>query len=460
MSCALALVSFLSRFTVVDTTGRLSSRNFEVTGAAKFSARYSNIRRRGGPATPHQHTMALAYRAPRTSSFDVSSKGKSPAPGTYNIAQDYRPQSVPYVGFNTTGQRSSLTVGNSSTTPGPGEHQAMSTNGTKNMREFDAGSNSFKSNSSRFAPFAPGSTVFRPSSILENPGPASYDVRKPIPGTKKLKQQPHPSDAATNALNLGIPESEAAHQQRMRKQRRQRAQSSGMPDMQEIMQSMTSRHTPVPTIPIRRQSHGYDQEMVTGKLIPQPAPTKDYSGIGSDTIGPAAYDVRQDPTKAGGPRVNFAKSSKRKTLFGGPEATRLVGPGSHNLAGARFVDRTTQGTAAFNSGVPMAHQREDFNGSGVDNVGPGAYNLPSSIKTVNESSSNIAEGLISSVQRFGSTESRNGGWSRDLHAPYTNKKSNQGPGPGAYGEKRTSFRTKIQKKLTDEVIGFGATDTR
>ena len=79
---------------------------------------------------------------------------------------------------------------------------------------------------------------------------------------------------------------------------------------------------------------------------------------------------------------------------------------------------------------------------------------------MNESSSNIAEGLISSVQRFGSTESRNGGWSRDLHAPYTNKKSNQGPGPGAYGEKRTSFRTKIQKKLTDEVIGFGATDTR
>jgi hypothetical protein len=50
---------------------------------------------------------------------------------------------------------------------------------------------------------------------------------------------------------------------------------------------------------------------------------KDYTGIGPDTIGPAAYDVRQDPTKAGGPRVNFARSSKRKILFGGPEATKV-----------------------------------------------------------------------------------------------------------------------------------------
>ena len=52
----------------------------------------------------------------------------------------------------------------------------------------------------------------------------------------------------------------------------------------------------------------------------------------------------------------------------------------------------------------MAHQREDkLGGTGGtdDNVGPGAYDLPSSMKS-SASSSMIAEGLVSSVQKFGS----------------------------------------------------------
>ena len=107
----------------------------------------------------------------------------------------------------------------------------------------------------------------------------------------------------------------------------------------------------------------------------------------------------------------------------------------------------------------MAHEREEISAGGAE-VGPGAYTLPSTIKGGLEERSMLADGLATHVQRFGSTENRSGGWDRDLNAPYTNKKINNQPGPGAYGEKRTSFRTKIQKKLTDEVVGFNSTDSR
>tara|TARA_B100000780_G_scaffold83155_1_gene56850 strand:+ start:186 stop:2156 length:1971 start_codon:yes stop_codon:yes gene_type:complete len=398
--------------------------------------------------------MALAYRAARTSTFDIKNRGKSPAPGTYNITESNRPQSVPYVGFSSTGQRSQLTRSDATTTPGPGEHQ---TTQLKKQPSLNPGSNNFKSKQSRFAPFAPGSTVFRPSSVLDNPGP-KYDVRKPLPGTEII--QDTTPNYTTDRLNLGIPEHKQDREQRQQRQQRQRARTMSRtgPSIQEMI---SKRHTPVPTIPIRRQSHGYDQSQ-TGKLLPQPAPIKEYAGIGMDTVGPAGYHVRQDPTKSGAPRVNFARSSKRPEIFSGPSATKHVGPGSHNIAGARFVDRSKRGTAAFNSKVPMAQDREEINVGGSE-VGPGAYTLPSTLRgglLDSEGTNVLSDGLATHVQRFGSTENRTGTLTRDLHAPYTNRKTESMPGPGAYGEKRTSFRTKIQKKLTDEVIGFGATDTR
>jgi hypothetical protein len=391
--------------------------------------------------------MALAYRAPKKSSFDVKIKGKSPAPGTYNPYDKGRPQSVPYVGFSTTSQRSVLAPANSGNEPGPGEHQTLISSKTKH-----GGSISFKSNSSRFAPFAPGSTVFRPSSVLDNPGPAAYSVRQEVNGNMTdISTFKHSNAAITEKLNLGRPiESKSSSSYH--------SSSLGRTAQHNLKNILSERYTPVPTIPIRRQSHGYDQS-TNGKLLPQPAPIQEYAGIGMDTVGPAAYNVRQDPIKSGAPRVNFAKSSKRPSLFGNGGATALVGPGSHNIAGARFLDKTTNGTAAFNSKTPMAHERDLSDESG-SKVGPGTYDLPSTIKGGLEERSMLADGLATTIQNFGTTEKRDGGWDRDLHAPYTNKKANDEPGPGAYGEKRTSFRTKIQKKLTDEIVGFNSTDQR
>ena len=46
-----------------------------------------------------------------------------------------------------------------------------------------------------------------------------------------------------------------------------------------------------------------------------------------------------------------------------------------------------------------------------------------------------------------------------MNAPYTDLK-NDNPGPGTYGEKRTSFTYKPRKKLTTELIGFDSSDPR
>ena len=46
-----------------------------------------------------------------------------------------------------------------------------------------------------------------------------------------------------------------------------------------------------------------------------------------------------------------------------------------------------------------------------------------------------------------------------MNAPYTDSK-NYNPGPGTYGEKRTSFTYKPRKKLTTETIGFDSSDPR
>ena len=54
---------------------------------------------------------------------------------------------------------------------------------------------------------------------------------------------------------------------------------------------------------------------------------------------------------------------------------------------------------------------------------------------------------------------KRGSLGRDLSAPFTDSK-NLNPGPGTYGEKRTSFTYKARKKLTTEKIGFDSSDKR
>jgi hypothetical protein len=198
----------------------------------------------------------------------------------------------------------------------------------------------------------------------------------------------------------------------------------------DIRNIVRMRHTPVPTIPIRSQSHGYET-LAHGKLQPQSAPVEEYTGLGKDTVGPAMYDTSGAPVDSRAPSVNFGRASKRKPTFGMPSDG--PGPFGYNTAGARFLDRSSRGTAAFESRVPMAHERGP--NSVMETPAPGEYNVGSSLAagaTAAESqylTAARAEALANKVERFGSTENRSGGWDRNIFAPFTNKKAD-GPGPG------------------------------
>ena len=91
------------------------------------------------------------------------------------------------------------------------------------------------------------------------------------------------------------------------------------------------------------------------------------------------------------------------------------------------------------SGMLVRVKLDDFTLGGVDAVNMTATNA--------------------NYRGFG-TNARRAGWARKLEAPFSNPLKQATPGPGTYGEKRTSFRPRQRKKLTDEQVGFNSTHAR
>ncbi|KAG6970964.1 hypothetical protein JG687_00002307 [Phytophthora cactorum] len=91
----------------------------------------------------------------------------------------------------------------------------------------------------------------------------------------------------------------------------------------------TSAITPVPAIPQRQQSYGYVQVGV--ELQRQSAPEKIYSGVGYDTVGPAAYSRHNsiwNEKKNGAPSLK--STAKREVWEENKRLTSLPGPGQYN----------------------------------------------------------------------------------------------------------------------------------
>ena len=374
--------------------------------------------------------MALAYRAPRAAVFN--GRSDTPGPGAHDVNRP-RPISASYVGFSSTSKRPSQAKPNADKTPGPGTSINMGS--AFNSTSLKRGTN-LHSGSSRIAPNFPGSTVYQASSVKDNPGPGAYQVRGEVPGLKRqesthtgallggrqqsasqliLETAPgHPQQTRDTTSNIEVP-STASHNNK---------------DNYNIGKMIRKNYTPVPTIPARAQSHGYEV-LSQGKLLPQSAPVEEYTGIGSDTVGPAMYNTSNAAVEARAPSVNFNRASTRKSIFG--SSSEGPSPFAYNVAGPRFQDKSSRGTAAFESRVPMAHERGT--NAYTETPAPGEYSLPSTIQSgkISESTDNIGgarnQAQLNRVERFGSTENRSGGWDRSIFAPYTNKKA-QGPGPG------------------------------
>uniref|UniRef100_H3HD04 Palmitoyltransferase n=1 Tax=Phytophthora ramorum TaxID=164328 RepID=H3HD04_PHYRM len=127
---------------------------------------------------------------------------------------------------------------------------SFATSGKRNLNENKTTSAITPGLISRFAPSAPGSTIFGASSVQDNPGPGSYlrPASSPPSNNQREHQGPH------KFAHLVKPS--------------------------------------VPAIPQRQQSYGYVQVGV--ELQRQSPPGEIYSGIGQDTVGPAAYS-RHNP---------------------------------------------------------------------------------------------------------------------------------------------------------------------
>jgi len=358
-------------------------------------------------------TGGLAGRAARQTSLNNHYTPEDVGPGAYvgHTQTKVRPS---YAAFSSSKARNVSSTKNS--TPGPGAY-----GGGPQAKKPVAASNCFANKVSRFAPSAPGSTVFKASSVADNPGPGSYQAMS-ISGTSS----------------------------------RQAPRTSGQ-GPQLIVNAQRSK----PSIPRPSQSYGY-LEGENKELVLQMPPEKVYSGLGADTVGPAAYNPSKNMTQNRYTTTDFGKSNATRKLWE-PNKTRdnwqpshaNPGPGYYNpnvkgVAKKGDDDEGVRGTSNFASKVPMAHEAKPKHTL----PGPGVYQ-PYHGSTVEEK----YNATPSAVQGFGSTAARKG-WQRSMEIPFNTPTNHTTPGPGSYGEKRTAFNKNPRKMLIDEPIGFSATDQR
>eukprot|EP00945_MAST-04E_sp_MAST-4E-sp1_P000836 g836.t1 len=373
--------------------------------------------------------MSIPWRAARKPLFGTSED--TPGPSAYAVEKVGRPKSTPpYVAFHTTSNRSDVTAGTGASGAGvaPGTYQLK---GSMSAAKAKGKSNIFRSKTSRFAPTAPGSSVYRPSTIVENPGPGNYSLS----GFAERQSNYHKG------------------------QRDKKAKGAPRPD--SVTEIFTNRETSAPSVPRPSQAFGYERNE-RGKLVLQDAPEETYTGIKQDTIGPAKYfEDGLDGTilkkSASSGAVGFGLSRTKRKVF---EAVgnEQVGPGRYTPSLRKLNIANAEGTAAFLSKVPMAHETKEGPTQAAEGEevrhGVGATTDYAAAGSGNWRKPNRK----SKVQNFGAKEKR-GYWDRHESAPFTSNK-NRNPGPGTYGEKRTSFSYRPRKKLTTEKIGFDSSDRR
>ncbi|KAL4164657.1 hypothetical protein KRP22_003398 [Phytophthora ramorum] len=233
--------------------------------------------------------MTITTRSKRVSAFGTGTPTPATvAPGSYATEQAItsfgaRAQRPLFSSFATSGKRNlNENKTTSAITPGPGAYIDES----RHQHGLPP-SNVFATKISRFAPSAPGSTIFGASSVQDNPGPGSYlrPASSPPSNNQREHQGPH------KFAHLVKPS--------------------------------------VPAIPQRQQSYGYVQVGV--ELQRQSPPGEIYSGIGQDTVGPAAYS-RHNPiwNEKKNAASSLNSTAKREVWEENKQLTKFPGPGQYN----------------------------------------------------------------------------------------------------------------------------------
>jgi hypothetical protein len=144
--------------------------------------------------------------------------------------------------------------------PGPGTYAAEKVKVVVTSADKEA--NSFSTKIERFCPTYAGSTVFKPPTYIQNPGPGTH--------FKSLK-------------------------------------FTGLPKSTDAKREMygAKKHAPIAVVP---------------KPVPAGIPGKKialnaYTGLGQDTVGPALYNPNQDAHKYEAAINDFASSKDQRKLF-------------------------------------------------------------------------------------------------------------------------------------------------
>eukprot|EP00656_Telonema_subtile_P019939 TRINITY_DN2112_c0_g1_i3.p1 TRINITY_DN2112_c0_g1~~TRINITY_DN2112_c0_g1_i3.p1 ORF type:complete len:559 (-),score=100.95 TRINITY_DN2112_c0_g1_i3:222-1898(-) len=354
--------------------------------------------------------MAFTSRAARNLNLTGKATSDNVGPGSYN--QGRQKQVTGYAPFGAFSERKLGKAGVLASNPGPGSYDAVGYATQLNAEAKTAvSSQPFVSKAPRVAKQTAGSSVYKESSIKENPGPGSYSAHKQWIPKKTARPEHH-------ALSI--------------------------------------RHTQsAPSIPANHQSYGYEEDAL-GELQLQAPPTKGFSGrrgaawdgSADDTAGPGEYKPSASLSKSASVRVSFgnSKSSRSCSMFEGK-----MGPGAGSYDPMLVTGASSKkGSSNFKTKTKRMQYMRDSKKT----PGPGSYGYQDSF-------TKASMPLEESIQFFGSTQKR--WYDVDEAASYMSKFNTKTPGPGAYkvgdemkkgqGKQRASF-------LKAGEVGFSSTTTR
>jgi hypothetical protein len=237
----------------------------------------------------------------------------------------------------------------------------------------------------RFAPTAPGGSVFKAPTYIENPGPGTH--------FKSLKFQGHPKSTDAKRAAYG-----------------------------------SKVHGDLTVIP-KAVPNGIPNK----KLAPQ-----SYSGNGQDTVGPALYNPKVDITREASREPNFVASKTKRTLFDGQQRDQ-PGPGKYDpvLPVDNKMFNSSGNQAIFTSKVPNCADaviKSDkppvgtYNTSTLSRTGDPAVFGSRMSANGNEEQSQMSQ----TMNPFLSGTGRADMWKNDMRAPFTRQSYLRNPGPAHY----------------------------
>lgn len=215
-----------------------------------------------------------------------------------------------------------------------------------------------------------------------------------------------------------------------------------------------------PSIPAGHQSYGYE-EGERGHLVMQKPAEPIHTGVGRDTVGPGAYELRgRHPGSPAAKATTWGKDNAKRGMIYKKD---VPGPGTYNIDRS-VVPRSqsspvivqvngvdvqfggTAGTAQFVSKVPLASQRQVTGGT----PGPGAYQTMTDGPV--KSKSAVAQ------QAFGTISKRS--FEVDPIKSHSAPTFFQTPGPGSYESANQKGSFGFQGNKYAEPLPFSSTSSR